>query len=325
MKLLIKNIDKYKDVKLVKGLDLNKVKTSYRFGNKGISTKLGGNKWFHLPKGDGIFKSFNERYYGIRKNRIINEFVCQELCKQVGIDCPDLDPATYKGVVGLVTYKVNDKNTKLINGATILEKAGIGYMDNNLTTYMKAMDIINRKAKRDIFCKSEVFKQLYKICIFDFLTMQTDRHRSNLFFEQDRHTKKIKVAPLLDNEFAFFIQSMHKDFLVSNKSQDMDDFLFFYTKVENRLRTSKSDYTNGDDTTIRDIILLANQNYEYRNILYGMIKNLDINRAIENVEKRGFVIPEEYKEYMIAIIRTTKGQIVDQFNLSVVNNKDLIK
>ena len=50
MKAILKNTEKYSDIKLAKGLLLDDAKTIKRAGESGISTGKYGHRWFCLPK-----------------------------------------------------------------------------------------------------------------------------------------------------------------------------------------------------------------------------------------------------------------------------------
>ena len=62
---------------------------------------------------------------------------------------------------------------------------------------------------------------IYRIAVFDTITMQTDRHINNIFFLIDKKTKEVKVAPLIDNEFAFFGQGIKK--VIKDKQTDIKE------------------------------------------------------------------------------------------------------
>ena len=331
MDMIIKNLDKYKDIKLAKGIYLDNIQTLKRKGNIGVSTMEFGNKWFKLSKGNAIFKSFDKKDEKgkikprdeVRQNRIVNEFICSELCKQVGIPCADIDPANYHNIVGLVSYNVANENQKLINAQTFFDKTKYEVMcENNMSNYAMAIDVINQKSNKQLIDKDKMLKHLFKIIVFDYLTMQTDRHIFNVFFLEDKTTHEIKVAPLLDNEFAFFSIGLANGVFYSNENKDIDDLIYLYGKIYNRMRIRGYNENKRQDFTLKDITMLAKAKPEYKAILEDMLNNIDIQKAVQNVENLGFVISNEYKQFVSDIVLGVKQKIIDEYkNLGKVTIK----
>ena len=79
---VIKNKEKYKLIKPVKGLALETFDKVYRSGETGVSTETFGNYWFLAPQGKVLFKNYEVEKEGIR---IINELLYDELAKQIGV------------------------------------------------------------------------------------------------------------------------------------------------------------------------------------------------------------------------------------------------
>ncbi len=324
--MIIKNIEKYNDIKLAKGIYLDNVKSSHRKGDTGISTRSTGKKWFYLSKGKAIFKAFDsQNASNIKTNRVINEFICKELCSQLGIPSPDLDPATYNGVTGLLTYDVASENQKLWNALMFFDKAHTDTYNNDLINYSYAIDLLQRKSKCYNINKNKMMKDLYKMCVFDSLTMQTDRHISNIFFLENKTTHELTLAPLLDNEFAFYSIGLSKDVFFRNKEYDIDDILHYYGQTYNKLRVVEKYRRDSEDETLKDLAKIAKLDGEYKTILNDMLVKIDIKKAIQNVEKLGFSISDDYKEFMIFIVEGVKQKIVEEYNNLDINQLNTFK
>lgn len=196
---VIKNIEKYNDIKLAKGLDLMSYSTKKRHINKyvgvGVSTEIYGERWFRLPKGDAIFKSFEGQYgEDIREIRMLNELICQELCKQVGIKCAEYESATFGDTQGLVSYNIADKNEKLESLHQFMKRVHL-YSEPNLEDLS---EVLNRYANRGYrFDKQQMILDVYKMIIFDFLTLQTDRNASNVNVLVQKGEKNVVWHPCL--------------------------------------------------------------------------------------------------------------------------------
>lgn len=187
---ILKNVDKFNDIKLAKGLDLTFYATKDRKINwqkVGISTETFGDKWILTPKGRGLFKSFDTFYSTSTKNiRICNELLCRELCKQVGIRCAEYELAEIDGIKGLITYDFVGKNKLVpLNHFVEINKQS----ECNLIGCVEAFDTYAEKGYR--FDKKQAIIDLYKLIVFDTLTLQTDRHENNVnfLFEKGKKNK----------------------------------------------------------------------------------------------------------------------------------------
>ena len=108
---LLKNIKKYNRIRLAKGLILDSFGTKVRQGTYGVSSSRHGDTWYMLNKGRAIFKTYKsdltEGFFdSVQKLRMVNELICYELSKQVGVLCAEYELANYKGEQGIVTYDV---------------------------------------------------------------------------------------------------------------------------------------------------------------------------------------------------------------------------
>ena len=309
---MLKNTYKYGYIKLAKGINLADIKTKYRFfGKIGISTADFGKKWYCLPNGKGIFKTFNGiSYFTIREIRIINEFICAELCKQVGISAPKLEPATLNNISGLISYNViSNKHQKLLTAEELFNK--LDYPISNELVDFKAVFNILRSKNYNIDVKKSTL-DIYRIAVFDTITMQTDRHINNIFFLIDKKTKEVKVAPLIDNEFAFFGQGIKK--VIKDKQTDIkEDIMPNYVKFAKIIQTSRNMKPFEYDAPEKNIVDCALSHRGFNVVLKDVLKKLDPQSAIENVRKLGYKIPDEYEEYITEIINTTRNITIKEY------------
>lgn len=306
MKPILKNTHKYTDIKLAKGINLEKAEIfgRYRLNNvqtfSGISSKIFADKWFYLPKGRAIFKTY-ETQEETKNNRIVNELICQELAKQVGLACAEYEPASYKGFKGLVSYDVTKDNETLISGKELCLRMGFPSCSNSVYQYK---DVFKRyKMLNPQIEVKQLILDLYKIVIFDALTFQTDRHQNNVFFIKDKYGK-LRVSPIIDNELSFsgnhllistMLNTLYRSDLLENHV-DTDKVLSVY---KNQKLTNYENYIN-------DVLTLAKTNKEAREIVDNFIKKMNIKQAIENVEKMGIKINDGYKEYLTKLVGISK-------------------
>lgn len=316
MRSILKNTQKYNDITLATGVFLDNTKTKIRFGTIGVSTKTFGHKWFCLPKGKALFKTYDgNNYYEIRKNRIVNEFICRELCKQIGIKVPDIEPATYKNITGLISYDIEDKNKRLYSGEKLFKKVNLYYGSNHINDYVSALNKLKTLGGYNIDIKKEYYN-LFKIAVFDTLTMQTDRHINNLYFLIDKKTKEVTVAPLIDNEFAFFGQGLK--FIIANGRTDVEkEMMPWFVKFAKYINVYDNNSPFEYNAPERYIASIAYCDLSLKEILKDILNKIEPHSAIENVRKMDFEIPKEYEAYICKIISTTKNEIVRLYNQTI--------
>ncbi len=281
-------------------VDLKNIKTTKRSTNKsntGVSTTDYGNVWFNLPNGKALFKTYNTYREDIKKYRMINELVCCILAKQVGINCAKYQPAHINDNKGLISYNILNKNEKLVNGETILNKGF--YKEPTLFNFAEALEYYEKAGY--VVNKKEIISDLYKIIVFDALTMQTDRNIFNINFIIDKQAN-LKVAPLIDNEFAFFGEFFYPD---SETYQITKEDLLSQYAVDGKYLTieksgifKKFDYLDN----LKDIVIMAKKNRTMKNIFCNIIENLNIEDAVNELIKQGISVDDEYKMFMKKII-----------------------
>ena len=304
--------------KLAKNIDLTKYKTTTRkySGELGLSTAKYGHLWYNLPKGKAIFKTFDGEEYcsEVKQYRIINEVICNKLANQVGLSCAKYEKAHFNQTEGLVSYNIlsDEYNEILLTGHEILQDEDI--IDSYITQYVEKI----QQTKNYHINKKQMIIDLYKITLFDAIVFQTDRHPSNLHFIHNKTTNSLKVAPLIDNEFAFYseyIQSFIPEFevdcveIVKNYSYNLKKMFVYQQNYLNEY----SYYSN-----LQALVSVANKNPLLKKELVNFINNLNIKKAIEETKKEGIDIPPSYENYMIKLTSVSKGLL----RKILVENKD---
>ena len=226
-KFIVKNVWKYNQIVLARGLNLMRFSTTKRAvvdeNSTGVSTRDYGNVWFLIPKNGkkqkALFKSFSGKFANhVRNIRIYNELLCQELCKQLGISCAECERAEVKGRDGLVSYNIIGKNQRLISLFKFVARTK-GEFSESLKDLSEVIDYYIGKGY--YIDKKQMLVDLYKIIVFDALTFQTDRHSANVNLLYDKSSNSFRVAPLFDNEFAFGLMQLKKlDFRQETNFED---------------------------------------------------------------------------------------------------------
>lgn len=296
---ILKNINKYNDIKLAKGLYLKGVKTTERKGRKGISTNLFGSSWFILPQGRAIYKTYekaNPHIDSIRNLRVVNELLCCELANILNVPCAEYKLAHTRKTEGLISFDVAKNGEKIWTVNDFYYNSNVSVYEESMLNFSKAIDSLIKKGYN--IDKKEMLKTYYKYALFDCLTIQADRSKNNLLFLEDKKSKTIKLAPLIDNEFAFNIFSLPDIFnsnlkISTKKFTNSLELIFKILPIKPYDASKNCFYSN-----LKSIVELAKQNEEYGNIFKYMLSNFDIKTAINNVENNGVEISPEYKKYL---------------------------
>ena len=320
MKAILKNKDKYFDIKLAKGIFLNDESAVNREGGKGISSTTYGSVWFILPKGKALFKTYDDIFFpDIRKNRIVNELVCNQLCKQLNIACPEMLPAHLGTYTGLASYNILKDNEQIIDGIGLGKLTKTRHFDNVFEDYATMINKLSRMGYK--IDKSKTIIDIYKMCILDILTLQTDRHEENIMFIINNKTKELKLAPLLDNEFAFMAKRLTNVVYSSNEYlEEHIERLYILARNEFLIKTKKED-TASVERIVRQFTNLAKQNPNFEIELKHIICNIDIKDAIKKVKGMGYNISKEYCEFMEFVVNYVRNLFISQYK----NEKEVDK
>lgn len=304
LKYILKNKGEFLNISLSKGISLAGKEFVTRKDYKefsGTSIERFGDKWFVLPKGKALFKTFDGNYKPeLKEIRIINELICQELASQMGILHATYEPASYDQHKGLVTYNFLQINDKLLTLADFLSVDN--EYENNLLDIKSALKTYEQLGY--ILETDEIIFGLFKILVFDALTLQTDRNNFNINFIVNQETHTLLLAPMFDNEFAF-----NSDFMLDYApATTIDDVIKHYSKVAKYINV-QSERLGHEETYIKNIISLCNMakcNDRMKTFLLSALKKLNVTNAIKKVEQMGIYINEDYKKYLKSITSHTK-------------------
>ncbi|MBE7082789.1 MAG: hypothetical protein E7378_03870 [Clostridiales bacterium] len=348
MQGMIKNYQKFSQIKLSPGKDLTHVPRTLRslsekqvlfelteefratpspllFARQtptiGASSKQYGDWWFEMPNGKAIFKTYDTVSDEIKNIRIINELICQQLCTQVGIRCARYEPAHINDEAGLISYSVLDSASILIPAEHLAPKR----TEYNFISLLKKLKMFSNSNRCQINL-SACAKDIFKIMVFDALTMQLDRNPVNLNFVFNPTDGSIKVAPLFDNELSFMSMIYGFEEFNSNEGDpDYQESALEFLDFTPNFFTVRNYYDKFLYHNFDDIVILAEQNPAFSKILQHIISKLNITKAIKQVEAMGFEINEEYKQYMSKIIQFTKSNFLKKLKQTQSYNNNPTK
>lgn len=254
---------------------------------KGLSSDSFSNKWFLIGDKQSIFKTFDDPLYPeIRDKRILNEMICFRLAEKLNINAAPCQPAIYDKYSGIVSYSFLKDGDTMINGEKILAALN-GYLvhDNAFDNFLFALP--EYADKNALLLDNDIELDLFKIMIFDFLTIEEDRHLGNIVFIKDKNDT-LRLAPLFDNEFAFAIAEK-----LSKKE--------YFNHYDALVGCARMRPYSGSKKSVRgeavDILKVAQKDTRYLDFLKN-VTQFDIKAFFEDLDKE-ISINEEYKKECI--------------------------
>lgn len=245
-----------------------------------------------------------------------SELIVEELAKQVDIPCAHYDLIKYKGQKGVYTKSVLEKkNESLILAKTLLDQTetedeyvssvSIDDLFKSYSTFKKYDDV----SKEQI---SKMCGDTAKVAIFEIFTMATDSHSENIgyVYYSDGKEKNIRLSPLFDNECSLMLdQPMESiDKMLNDKMT-----LKRYVELQNQLITIPESQRDDSYFDWEDTLFYLCDDYEIcMEFAEKCLKNLNIEKAMENVEERIHAkLPDKLKEFA-SICFNTRKQMVEK-------------
>ena len=310
-KSILKNTEKYDVLKLAKGIDLKTFKKKLSSTpHTGISTETYRDYWFvdkHSKK-RGVFKTYDKDNVLelVEQNRIVNEMLCCEIGKQIGVPVAEYKPAHIDDKIGTISYDVAGKREELISAYRLL---GLN-TDIDLKYFVKILkDSCNKKQL--FYERKTMIFDLFKMMVFDSLTFQEDRRGGNIHFLINKNSRQIRLSPLIDNELAFGakfcnafmhyknIEEINTITFLTNHGRYMD---MTFSESQHYEIDSKKRYKS----VVKSLVKFSKKSKLLENFLDNAIENFDIKSAIQNVEAQGYEISDNYKEFLINLENLSK-------------------
>ncbi|MBQ9790621.1 MAG: hypothetical protein IJW24_03400 [Clostridia bacterium] len=352
----VTGVKKFAKMPRFSGIDLSRVPTTSR-GKKysiysGISSSTFGDVWFLLREGQALFKTFDSYdFQNTRNLRIANELVAAELLEQIHIPHAEYEPAilrispnsnnatienleerlqnAFKQINADTHFPVVD-GERIFNGLVSYNFLSLGeqlrplgsmldmdrYFDPSLDLVSEKLGDLQRLGYK--VSKREIVLNLYALSVFDFLTKQTDRNSNNLnvILDEQMH---IKPAKVIDNEFAFFGQYFTADRMKKNE-HDIADMIKYhnnYARQISMLSHHSDSAFDRLDNTAKDIVSYACIHPEMKQILSQIIKNMDVDAAVEKTREKGIQISPEYHEFMKTVVEDGKTQLTNLMRMKI--------
>ncbi len=284
---------------------------------KTASTLSFGDVWFDINGKQALYKTFD--YNGLKEFRKANEIVCYELAKQLKIPCVHYEFAHLKKSTGVITYNALKENQTILSGKDILFDRYENLFANYVSAIFDYMEIYEYSG--DI---KKIIFQIYQIAVFDLLTFQTDRHKTNVnFIIEDK--KHLKLFPLFDNEYAFGAKVLEE--YISTKAEKISlttkQFLKDYNDIAVKICFNTRKYWDYIEN-VKSAVYLATRQNDYATFLKNTIKNLDIEKCLQNLKAQGCKFSNEQENIYRNCINLSKNIFMQEMinqNLISPHNK----
>ena len=313
-KVILKNTSKYEVLKLAKGVDLGQYlhySANYNVENnyKYISD------WVYTDDGRVYFKSGESVVYGdTQRLRVVNELLYDNLAMQLGMWTAKYEPATLKDTSSLISHDVlefadmNEELRTIGNYFNVPFRQEIG-LDRILEKWDSIPQLQGYKCDKEDL----VFK-IYRMMVLDAITFQEDRHEDNIHLFVDDKNKTVRFAPIIDNEYAFAAKTLNKFFEVSEYGNleyiiDEDEFLAQHGAALRLTVRNDTQYLPSPEKykkNAMDLVKFASTKPRLKAFLFDALKCVDINQAIESIERKGYAISDDYKQYLKDLTKLSK-------------------
>ena len=295
---------------------------------EGIFNKV----WVRINGTDYLYKSniasskdYTELEYGLESSfcEVFNSY----LAKKCDMDCVESCFAFFKeNEIGCIVKSYIDKST--VEEFDCGEIYDMSNPDEDLILnspcideILNALDFINSGIKVD----PNIEEKLYLIALWDYFTMQIDRHTSNLAFlsKKDNNGEKyLTLAPIFDNGFSFFtglsekmIDSMYSD-CITYKNQPIDKYLIYLSPRMHIRLGSKSSLLKYD-------LVTRIEKYESVKKLYNFFINLDLEKEFKEFTKLTSQVYNAKRQTLVILaFNVRKKELIEEYNNYKINEEN---
>lgn len=285
-----------------KTIDVTYATKSKKQTNRGIEPKC----WLSIDNVDWLYK-YNPQVPDVT----FGEVFVSELCKHFDIDCVDARFA--EGTI-TINGKNNKQNTIQTKGCLIKSYLTPNVVESiSLSTIDSVVNKINikeytpdniyetvKKFSEGVYeIDEDVLQNLKNITLFDYLTVQADRHDENVEFliYDDGGKKHIRLAPMFDNGRCF-------NFMLKPDELMLQDELFI---------TGETPFWFMDECLTKD-------DNSFADCTYGLARELERNKELKNLfenmkqlDMRKF-IDDFVLAHGVSVSKISEQQIVETWN-----------
>ena len=319
MKKIVKKIDSKFKIASVNKIDLFHLKyknIQTTIDMWGDSTYTFRNKRFILKGKQEIFKTYDGEFgNNIKDFRVNSEILCYYIGKQIGVKCAKVRPAKYGDYEGTISEVSLKQGDELLTGKQLLKNMFKDENQNSLESYDKYFCLIS-SLKRYRVKREKLITDLFKVCVFDFLTQQQDRHSENIHFVKRVLGGKVLVAlyPLIDNEYAFAGFTLERK-IKENSPCNVDDedlFLDNSRLAINENNSNKHGFINSATAEVKSLVDYAYGKPECWEFLKNAVEKFDVKSIIKNLKNQGIEFTAKEEQWRIEVAESQKQKLKDE-------------
>ena len=309
------HFDTPKNIKCVNLMAVKQLSKTYYHQNEiapGINTRTYSDVEFVVDKQKTIYKSYDgETCANLADFRALNEVVCYHIGRQIGVECSKVEFARteeYDFVTsnGTISYNTLKPNQILVDTDYLCTETG-KFSSHTLEDYEKLVQEYARTSGAEVDTEKIKF-DLFKMCVFDYLTMQSDRHESNVTFaltlDMFNNPEKLEVYPIIDNEYAFATFTLDDILYVLPKHNEYSprQVLELYCQdcrrmtVRTKFALENHKQIANNKREIFEIIKYADKN-GYMDFLKSALKKYNVSRVLNKLEFNGVQISKSEREW----------------------------
>jgi hypothetical protein len=256
--------------------------------------------------------------YGAINYEIWSELIAEEIGKQIGIEMAHYEVAVCNGIYGVITPNFLGKNELIISSNNLKQIINSMFDENNIKEYLAGNSIDYIVNSAYVFDKKidvqEMTNELLLRWAFIMLIMESDKNETNISFIKGN--KGIRLSPDYDNSSMARLNENINNLLDEMKKGDFDIHKFT-DEIKNTFGLT-------DESTglfWNDFTIFARDCPEICASCLEKFENIDIDKAIENVEKNNDVtVPWEVKYWLPKMINT-RFQDMKAISRNVNNKK----
>ena len=274
--------------------------------------------WLKDPETEELylFKSGGSNY------EIFAEVLAGEVASNIGLEMASYDMATYNGEVGVVTKNFLEKGETIFSGDLILKSATELVIENNgynpiyrkhsIDNIMMSISIMTHGQLTD-----KILEGLLKMWVFDGALMESDRNATNWSLIRDV-TYNFRLSPIYDSSTIARLNNNVSDF-----TKNLYDEGLLYGLTKDIKQSLSLDNEDDDENFLKQFKRFCDTYPDYADLVIDLVKNIDIDKAINNIETRinseknvEFTFPYEISFWLRKSIGMRVSDMLYIYNLS---------
>lgn len=233
--------------------------------------------------------------FGFSNYEIYAELIASQLAKQVDISMASYRIAKYQDTIGVLSKNFVKKGELIISSDRLKQAVQSIYEENNLEGNLKENTISNLLEAAFTYDMNldidQLFNELVRRWMFYGIIMESDKNDTNISFL--RKKSRLKLAPDYDNSTMSRLNEDVKS-LISNLGSATGVY-----QLTDPIKQSFKPTEDSSDYFLESFADFSKDHIEKVDHIFSSFKNLDVDQAIEKVEKLNKIeVPFEVKYFL---------------------------